>query len=700
MKSSWSQTEAQRYARTRAIAPNRFIGQCLYMSHLAGAEPDLAMHGGGNTSVKFQAPDPVGFPLETIAVKASGVSLDTVTHEDFVLLDLSYLKRLAESGDHDDAILGEVLRTKQVRLNPRQASVETLMHAFIDDPFVVHTHPSAILALTNRVDWSAQLTSAFGDSIGVVAYKRVGFSLAHAVRTVYEKSRQTGGIVIEKHGLVTWGATAKEAYDRTIALVTTAQRVLRAAKKKSFQSVRIGDVRKARIRYRELAPLLRGALSSPTGEQEAPYRRVVLNPYADRDTLGMLAAKNARGLLVSSPVTPDYLIRTRAWPMWIDLSSCDTTETCRKLLADSVDRYRASYRNYVGDRIDSSGTAIPLFPKVVLIPGVGAVCVGDTAEAAGVNADITSQMFRVKKAVYETGGRYAGIDKEHLLDMEFRALQRAKLSAGAQDRIGGAIALVTGAAGAIGAGICEYLLERGCHVAVSDLAGENLQSTVAGFTDRYGPRVLGVPMDVTDEGSVQEGFDFVAETWGGLDLLVVNAGVAHVSSLSKMQLGDFRRLERVNVEGTLLCLRQAARVMEAQGIGGDIVVVSTKNVFAPGAQFGAYSATKAASHQLARIGVVELAPLGIRVNMVSPDAVFSHGARRSGLWATVGPDRMKARGLDEQGLEEYYRSRNLLKAKVTAEHVAKAVWFFASRQTPTTGATLPVDGGLPDATPR
>ncbi len=185
-----------------------------------------------------------------------------------------------------------------------------------------------------------------------------------------------------------------------------------------------------------------------------------------------------------------------------------------------------------------------------------------------------------------------------------------------------------------------------------------------------------------------------------MDLVVVNAGLAHVAKLEELEMEAFRRLERVNVEGTLNVLAEAARHFKLQQTGGDVVMVSTKNVFAPGAGFGAYSATKAAAHQLARVASLEMAPLGVRVNMVAPDAVFGHGARRSGLWATVGPDRMRARGLDEQGLEEYYRQRNLLKTRVTGEDVARAVMFFATRQTPTTGATIPVDGGLPDATPR
>jgi NAD(P)-dependent dehydrogenase (short-subunit alcohol dehydrogenase family) len=235
---------------------------------------------------------------------------------------------------------------------------------------------------------------------------------------------------------------------------------------------------------------------------------------------------------------------------------------------------------------------------------------------------------------------------------------------------------------------------------VTDLPGAALDGLVAELQSSFGARVAGVPLDVTDGTSIAEAFRMVILAWGGVDLLVANAGLAHVAALADLDLEAFRRLERVNVEGALLVMAEAARHFRLQGTGGDIVMVSTKNVFAPGAKFGAYSATKAAAHQLARIASLELAEHDVRVNMVAPDAVFFHGRRRSGLWAAVGPDRMRARGLDEAGLEEYYRGRNLLKARVTAEHVARAVLFFATRQTPTTGATIPVDGGLPDATPR
>lgn len=271
--------------------------------------------------------------------------------------------------------------------------------------------------------------------------------------------------------------------------------------------------------------------------------------------------------------------------------------------------------------------------------------------------------------------------------------------------LSGRVAIVTGAAGAIGAGICAGLLENGCRVAATDIEQETLDRLTADLLhsvpDGSGEvPVAGVPLDVSDETSVAEAFDTVIRMWGKVDIVIVNAGIAMVSSLMEMDLDEFRRLEQVNVEGALLTLREAGRRMSIAGHGGDIVLVSTKNVFSPGAGFGAYSATKAAAHQLARIASLEFAEHDIRVNMVAPDAVFSDGNRRSGLWASVGPSRMKARGLDEAGLEEYYRNRNLLKARVEASDVARAVLFFVTRQTPTTGATIPVDGGLPDSTPR
>jgi NAD(P)-dependent dehydrogenase (short-subunit alcohol dehydrogenase family) len=338
-------------------------------------------------------------------------------------------------------------------------------------------------------------------------------------------------------------------------------------------------------------------------------------------------------------------------------------------------------------------------PRVLLMPGIGAVCAGKNIADSTVVRDITAHTLAVKQQIAAMGV-YRGLEEEDLFEMEYKTLQHSKLRQAVTLPLERKTALITGAAGAIGSGIAQELLEQGCHVALTDLDASPLAELVEELRGRFGARVLGIPLDITDSKSVTDGFRSVTRAWGGLDIVILNAGMAHVSAIEELSLETFRQLEKVNVDGMLTMLSECARIFKLQGTGGDIVLISTKNVFAPGARFGAYSATKAAAHQLARIASQEFAEFDVRVNMVAPDAVFSNGNRKSGLWSKIGPDRMAARGLSPEGLEEYYRNRNLLKTRITARHVAKAVLFFATRQTPTTGATLPVDGGLPDATPR
>jgi NAD(P)-dependent dehydrogenase (short-subunit alcohol dehydrogenase family)/ribulose-5-phosphate 4-epimerase/fuculose-1-phosphate aldolase len=538
------------------------------------------------------------------------------------------------------------------------------------------------------------VAAALGQEVAVLAYARVGLDLARVVRDSMARQPQARALVLMHHGLVTWGATARAAYDATIELVSRAESYL---SKRCLR--RLGTPPSAADReqkYLGLAPVIRGILG-PTAPDDLGDR-VILEPLLDLEVVQLLDSPEGKRLTLSAPLTPDYLIRTRRVPLWLDHPTLDDPKTFKQQLAEAVAVFTAEYQGYVQRH---AGEARDLLPRVVAIPGLGVVCVGKDAAEAAMIRDITRQGLAVKTAIYQSGAEYVPLDDEHLFDMEFRGCQQAKVSEhGAAHELGSSVALVTGAAGAIGSGICEALLAQGCHVAASDLPGPALDGLVADLGQRYPSQVAAVTMDVTDPASVTAGFGKIIRTWGGVDCVIVNAGIAHVAPLTELTLDAFRKLEAVNVEGTLLVLAEAGRHFALQGTGGDIVLISTKNVFAPGAGFGAYSATKAAAHQLARIASLELAPLGVRANMVAPDAVFSHGQKRSGLWAAVGPNRMKARGLDERGLEEYYRSRNLLKAQVTAEHVARAVLFFITHQTPTTGATIPVDGGLPDATPR
>jgi rhamnose utilization protein RhaD (predicted bifunctional aldolase and dehydrogenase)/NAD(P)-dependent dehydrogenase (short-subunit alcohol dehydrogenase family) len=699
MQNRWSDSDAASLAAAPSASGADKLALLTYATRLLGFDPDLALHGGGNTSCKGTLANVFGQEQSAIFIKASGVNLATAQSSDFVALDLGHLTRLLDLHALSDEAMASEFSCHGLRASSRRASVETLVHAVLPHAFVMHTHPSAILALTNRHGGSEAVTAALGQDTASVAYARAGLDLARAVRDTVAENPRARALVLMHHGLVTWGATARAAYDATIELVSRAEIYLATSHGRSLGTAPASNADREQ-KYIKLAPVIRGVLGPAAPDHLGD--RVVLQALLDPESVQLIDAPEGKTLALSAPLTPDYLIRIGRIPLWLDQPALDDAKAFKQQLEQAVAAYQTEYQAYVqrhGREVQGEAFA----PRVLMIPGLGVVCIGKDAADAAMIRDITRQGLAVKTTIFQCGAEYLPLDDEHLFDMEFRAYQQAKLGgrlAGADHSLHGSVALVTGAAGAIGSGICEALLEEGCHVAATDLPGPALDGLVADLGQRYPSRVVAVAMDVTDPASVNAGFAKIIRTWGGLDCVIVNAGIAHVAPLTELGLDAFRKLESVNVEGTLLVLAEAGRHFALQGTGGDIVLISTKNVFAPGAGFGAYSATKAAAHQLARIASLELAPLGVRVNMVAPDAVFSHGQKRSGLWAAVGPNRMKARGLDERGLEEYYRSRNLLKAPVTAEHVARAVLFFITRQTPTTGATIPVDGGLPDATPR
>ncbi len=711
MKSRWSDKEAADYCARYGERYGEDLALRTYTSRLLGCEKNLVLHGGGNTSVKTTAKNVFGESVSAIYVKASGYDLSEIEPEGHSGLNLDELKNLRKLDSLSDEAMTREVRARLLDPDSATPSIETLVHALIPKKFIDHTHADAILVLTNQPKGERHIPGgkqhikdALGKGVAILDYVHPGFELAKAVADAYQKNPNCRAMVWMRHGIVTWGETTRESYEAMIELVTRAEEyIARKAAKKVKVTVKIPTpVEKAKERWETVAPVLRGLLAALTDQSEHPYRRVILKTLIDREVLDFVDSGRGRELALSPPLTADHLIRTKALPLWIEKPSYEDVDKFRKQAAKAIEIYRREYNEYVERHAARMPAGVARFddlPRVILLPGVGAVAAGEDARAAAIVRDITSQTVKAKVRVAAMG-TYQGLPESTLFDMEYRSLQHAKLTKDQGLPLAGRVGLVTGAAGAIGSGIAQELLAQGCHLALTDLPGDRLDAMAAELQKMFAGRVIGVPMDVTDRASVAKAFRQVAAEWGGVDLVVVNAGLAHVAPLEEMELEAFHRVARVNVDGTLLVLSEAGRSMKTQATGGDIVLISTKNVFAPGAKFGAYSATKAAAHQLARIASLEMAAYDVRVNMVAPDAVFSHGERKSGLWQQVGPDRMRARGLDEKGLEDYYRNRNLLKAQITARHVANAVLFFAARQTPTTGATIPVDGGLPDATPR
>ncbi len=683
MRSRYSDAEAEAFLHASEGVPTE-LALRVYTSRLIGGDAELVLHGGGNTSVKGITRTLLGDELPCLWVKGSGSSLDKVGPRDFPALDLAYLCRLAALDELSDLEMVNQLRTHLFDATSPNPSVEALLHAFLPHRFVDHSHADAILRLSNQPAGEALIREAVGEDVLVLPYIMPGFPLAKEVHRRFQMAPDTRGIVLLFHGLFTFGDSAKESYERHIELVTRCEET--AAKHQGHRRA-ISALTPDVTRSVALGPVLRGAVSNVLGHS------MVVEHRATPQILDALARDDAATLFETGPLTPDHVIRVKPWPLVLGHGA-----SLRDAVAAAVERHIARYEAYVAanrarfPRLSVLDSA----PRVVLDAATGVWAFGRTRTDAQIAADITEHTLAMKADAASMTGYQALADRD-LFDMEYWSLEQAKLSKSAPKALAGRVVFITGAAGAIGRGIAEECVGAGAHLFLTDVE----QGPLEELTARFGAHVASFAvMDVRDELSVERAFQAAVLAFGGVDCVVANAGVAHVASIVELAGEDFQRVLSVNTTGVLNTIRAAGRLFAAQRLGGSIIVNSSKNVFAPGKDFGAYSASKAAAHQLGKIAALELAPLGVRVNMINADAVFAHGDTKSGLWSAVAPSRAKSRGLTVEALEEFYRDRNLLKARVEARHVGNAVVFFASEATPTTGATLPVDGGIAEAFPR
>ncbi|MHC4839649.1 MAG: bifunctional aldolase/short-chain dehydrogenase [Planctomycetota bacterium] len=697
MESRYSEQEAADFC-SRFSDVNEDIALRVYTSRLIGSDPSLVMHGGGNTSVKSTFTTVLGTELPALFVKGSGWNLDAIAPAGLPGLDLEYLKTLRALDSLGDTEMVNQLRTHLFDASSPNPSVETLLHAFLPHKFVDHSHADAILAITNRPDGEALVREIFGGRIGIVPYVMPGFELAKVCANVYEAGPEVDGLILLNHGLFTFGDTAKISYERHIELVTMAEDWLAGERENSGESLtRQEQAENPSELCARVAPVLRKLLAEATGDADHPFKSLVMDWRCSDEVMDFVNCAEFAELAETGPLTPDHVIRTKAYPLIVPEPDWGNIE---EQLTSAVTTYRKLYNEYFDRMVDAKNverTRLDDFPRVVMIPGVGALCWGKSAKDARVAGDITDHSIAVKSMVHLTG-QYSALSDEHLFDVEYWPLEQAKLGKGGENPLARKVALVTGAAGAIGSAVAEVLIEQGAHVVLTDINADALTTTCNELAERHGKDCRrGVVCDITDESSVKDLFAEAVRQYGGLDIIVPNAGIAHSESLIDLNTDDWQRVQDVNVTGTLLVMQKAASLLTRQGLGGHIIVMGSKNVAAPGAQFSAYSASKAAVHQLAKVSAMELAAHGIRVNVLAPDAVFGEGEHASGLWGEVGPGRAEAHGIEFQKLEEHYRNRNLLKARVTGRHVGNAVVFFATSQTPTTGATLPIDGGISGA---
>ncbi len=692
MKSRWSDADAEAAIVRWGPRWGPDLALRAYSSQLIGAEDDLVLHGGGNTSCKGTVRTILGDEVEAVFVKGSGWDLASIEPQGFPGVALEPMRRLLRVPNLSDEDMVQAQRAHMFDASAPNPSIEALLHAFFPAKFVDHSHADAILALTNHPEGAENVLAALGDGVCLVPYVKPGFDLAVLAAEAFAAMPGCTSMVLLQHGLFTWGETAREAYEHHIELVSRAEAWVAARALPKAPRPDSAQVATARERAARLAPLLRGAL----GRQG---KRWIVSHRVDAELLGQVNDPRLDRWVEAGPLTPDHVIRTKPKDLVVRVPHGDEAGTVAAI-EEALTAYRAAYQamfDRQSERVGGGLKRLDDLPRALAVPGVGLFAVGSTPKDARIVLDITAHTFAVKEAS-EGLGPFEGPPEDPLFDVEYWSLEQAKLGKGTAKVLAGQVALVTGGAGAIGVGIARKLREAGANVVIADLDEDRLNSAV-GVLGR-GPDLLAVRCDVTQEGSVQAAFEAAALAYGGVDIVVPNAGIAHVAPLVELQDEAFRKVMEVNAHGVFLTLREAGRQLIRQGTGGHIVVISSKNVLGPGASFGAYSASKAAAHQLARVAALELAPHRIAVNLVTPDAVFSQDGVESGLWATVGPDRAASKGLSTADLPEHYRQRNLLRATVTGAHVGNAVVFFASGATPTTGAVLPVDGGVETAFPR
>jgi rhamnulose-1-phosphate aldolase/alcohol dehydrogenase len=681
----------------------------VHVSRWVGAETSLAVWGGGNTSVKLTEPDLLGRPARVLRVKGSGSDLKSVTRRDFPGVRLAEVLALLEREDMGDQEMVDYLaRCLQEPGSPRP-SIETLLHGFLDAEAVIHTHADAIVGLTNTERGREIVEDVFGKEALWVPYRRPGFRLSKEVWTAIRARPEARAIVLEKHGLSTWGATLKDAYVATIDLVTRAEERLRdaARTRRAFgpPTVTTPDAETRRRVAREVAPVLRGMLGRD--------RRVVLRFDDGEDIRELAGAPEGARLTQIGPATPDHTIYSKRLACFVPVGDPASSAAVIDALRSAVPRFVQDYTAYFeahrhGELMRPGGggsapvltpTLTDPYPRVVLLPGLGMFTSGKDARTAGIVADIYRHTAWVIRAA-STLGSYTSLSAQDAFNVEFWPLELYKLQmAPPEKELARRVVLVTGGASGIGRAVARRLAREGAHVVVTDLDGEGARRVAEEMAADAGPaRPLGVPMDVTSEASVETAVAAAVAAYGGLDIVVSNAGIAHAASIDRMALADWERSFAVNATGHFLVTRAALRIMKAQGLGGSLVFIATKNVMSPGKDFAAYSASKAAEAQLAKVAALEGGPHGIRVNLVNPDAVF----RDSGLWSPeVRRERARAQGIAAEEIEEFYRKRNLLGVSVLPEDVAEAVLFLASdRAAKTTGCTLTVDGGVRDAFPR
>jgi len=680
MQSRWNDAEGARHTGD--------LGLRVYTSRLLGADPSLVLHGGGNTSVKARVRNIVGDEHDILYVKGSGWDLATIEAAGFAPVRMRHLLRLAQLDALSDIQMANEQRLATISPAAPAPSVEAILHAILPYKFVDHTHADALIAVTNTPDGGEHVRTIYGDRVVVVPYVMPGFELARVCADLFQAHAgpQTIGMVLMNHGLFSFGATAQVAYERMIELVSLAERYL--ADHGAWQIATPAVARPDRPLRHDLAALRRD-VSAAAGFP------VILAAQTDEQPLAFARRDDLAAISQQGPATPDHIIRTKRLPQ----------------LGRDVGAYAEAYRAYFAAHAspdhrppttdhrppttDDSRPASPAHPltrspaqvqmldpapRVILDPELGMCTIGRSVRDAAIAEDIYRHTIDIILRATALGG-YQALPASDLFAVEYWDLEQAKLKKGGKPPLfAGEVALVTGAASGIGKACVESLLARGAAVVALDIS-----PAIGTLFGR--PDVLGLCCDVADEEGLRQALEATTRAFGGLDMLILNAGIFPKSNkIAELPLAEWDRAMRINLDANLSLMREAHPLLKLAPRGGRVAIIGSKNVPAPGPGAAAYSASKAALTQLARIAALEWGADGIRVNVLHPDAVFD-----TGIWTE---EVLRSRAASYGITVEQYKTKNVLRAEVSSRHVAElAAEVCGPLFARTTGAQIPVDGG-------
>jgi rhamnose utilization protein RhaD (predicted bifunctional aldolase and dehydrogenase)/NAD(P)-dependent dehydrogenase (short-subunit alcohol dehydrogenase family) len=677
MQSAWIDRDAEA-AAARYAKLGRDVGLRVYTTRLLGGDPRLVLHGGGNTSVKTTIADLNGEQVEVLCVKGSGWDMGTIEPAGLPAVRLAPLLKLRAREKLSDEEMVRLQRANLIDPASPNPSVEALLHAFIPHKFIDHTHSTAVLSLTDQPDGEALCREVFGARVGYVPYLMPGFGLAKAAAQMFDADPSVEGLVLVKHGIFSFGADARQAYERMIALVSLAEARLLKSRKPAFTGAKLPD-RLAEVA--DVAPIIRGACSVPDNKSDGAWKRFVLEFRGNDAVMNFVNGTEVARYGQAGVVTPDHNIRIKNKPLVVATPEEGGLAGFRNLVRDAVAAYGESYKSYFARnnaRVGGIKTILDPVPRVILVPGIGLFGLGRGKKDARIAADLAEAAIATITDA-EAVGRFEPLPEADLFDVEYWSLEQAKLGSAKELPLAGQVAVITGAAGAIGSATARAFAAAGAEVALLDVDEAAAQAKAKAI----GGAALGIRCDVTDAASVRGAFAQVAAAFGGVDIAVSNAGAAWQGRIGEVDEAVLRESFELNFYGHQRVAQAAVKIMRAQGTGGCLLFNVSKQAVNPGPDFGPYGLPKAATLFLVRQYAVDYGNEGIRANAVNADRI------RSGLLTEeMIALRSKARGLSEA---DYMRG-NLLGREVAAEDVAQA-FLAQALALKTTADVTTVDGG-------